>query len=73
MTITFHGHVSKMEIHCGGEMELTIQTPMDPCNGKPLVVRIPAAQAQHWMPGRIVSFTLYTLHDGVKGEGNAQD
>jgi hypothetical protein len=61
MTITFQGHVEAMSATGMGEIELSIVTPMDPCNGKPFVVRIPADQAKHWIPGRMVSFTLYTL------------
>jgi hypothetical protein len=60
MTITFNGHVAEMK-HSGSEIELTLITPMDPCDGKPFIVRIPASQAKHWIPGRVVSFTLYTM------------
>ncbi len=65
MTITFNGHVSSMSVGGPGEVELTIETPMDPCGGQVIRVRIPAAQAQHWLPNRIVSFTLYTLSDDL--------
>ena len=67
MTITFQGHVSEMKRDGSEEMLLTIYTPQDPCDGKPFIVRIPAAQAKHWLPGRMVSFTLYTLPEPTGG------
>lgn len=70
MTIVFQGHVSKMEATGAGEIEVTIQTPMDPCDGKPIAVRMSQVEAKHWMPGRMVSFTLYTLPDGVREDGS---
>jgi hypothetical protein len=66
MTIVFQGHVAEMKT-AGSELELTIQTPMDPCNGKPFVVRIPATESKHWIPGRMVSFTIYTLPEPAQG------
>ncbi len=61
MTITFQGHVSEMRGGGANSIVLTIQTPMDPCGGKPFIVAIPSSQAKHWLPGRMVSFSLYTL------------
>ena len=61
MTITFQGHVAEMKRDGSDEMLLTIHTPQDPCDGKPFIARIPAAQAKHWLPGCMVSFTIYAL------------
>ena len=66
MTITFQGHVQSMTAVSNGEVELTIITPMEPTSGKSFIVRVPAKDAQHWLPGRMVSFTVYALPDGVK-------
>lgn len=60
MTITFQGHISEMKVGAEG-MDLVIQTPTAECYGKLFILRIPADQAKYWIPGRMVSFTLYTL------------
>lgn len=72
MTITFQGHVHSMSAVTVGQVELTIRTPMDPTGGKDFYVRIPAKDAQHWLPGRAVSFTIYSLPDpaGVAASGD---
>lgn len=69
MTITFNGHISKVELN-GPELLVCIQTPMEPCNGKPFVVNVPRADAAHWLPGQVVSFTIYTLPDPAGVEGS---
>lgn len=73
MTITFQGHVESMRVTTGGEVELTICTPMEPTSGKNFIVRVPAKNAQHWLPGRTVSFTVYALPDDVPGTSTTCD
>lgn len=63
MTIVFQGHVRAMtsEGAAPGMLAVTLATPMDPANGQDLTVQVPKSEAQHWIPGRMVSFTIYTL------------
>ncbi len=61
MTIVFQGHVKSLETASDGKLAATLVAPMAEADGKEWVVFIPYADCQHWMPGRIVNFTLYTL------------
>ena len=66
MTIVFQGHVRTMtaEGAAPGMLAVTLATPMDPANGQDLTVQVPKSEAEHWIPGRTVSFTIYTLPHG---------
>jgi hypothetical protein len=68
MTIVFQGHVKSLGAASApiGKLAVTLCTPMDPADGKEWIVFIPEAEAAQWLPGRIVSFTLYTLSPPAK-------
>ena len=59
MTIQFNGHVTKLEAVPDG-MEVHVATEQAKC-GHDIVLRMPLTQAEHWLPGRIVVVTAYTL------------
>ena len=59
MTIVFQGHVTKIEQghQC---VNVHVQPEMSACEHE-IVLRIPASDAAHWLPGRQVSVTAYAL------------
>lgn len=63
MTIVFQGRVRAITTDgaAPGKLAVTLATPMDPANGQDMKVLVPEAEAAHWIPGRTVSFTIYTL------------
>lgn len=62
MTIVFQGHVKAITQDAPlGKLAVTLATPMADANGKDWTVFVPQAEAQHWLPGLMVSFTIYTL------------
>lgn len=72
MTIVFQGHISRLDLHSAplGKVSVTLQTPMSETGGKEWNIYVPQAQAAHWLPGRVVSFTLYALATQDSGEGS---
>lgn len=60
MTIQFVGHVVSLT-GSGTSMDVLVNTETSACGTRNLVLHIPREQALHWLPGRIVQFTVYTL------------
>ena len=63
MTITFQGHVERVEVSREpGMIDVCIQTAQAEC-GQAVVLHIPKASAAHWLVGRQVQFTVYALEE----------
>lgn len=61
MTIVFQGHVQKIENGgIDGKLQVSIVTEAAVC-GQTITLAVEPSQAQHWLPGRHVSITAYTL------------
>jgi len=68
MTIVFQGHVRSITEHGAplGKLTVLLATPMADTNGADWTVMVPKEQAQHWLPGRMVCFTIYTQPPAVE-------
>ena len=60
MTIVFQGHVERVELGAESKLDVHVQTADAEC-GQVVVLRVPRSAATHWLPGRMVSFTVYAL------------
>ena len=60
MTVVFQGHVERVELGADGKLDVHVQTAAAEC-GQVVVLRVPRSTATHWLPGRMVSFTVYAL------------
>ena len=59
MTIIFTGHVAQVVLS-GINLDVHIQTAAEAC-GQTIVVHVPRSAANHWLPGRAVSLTMYAF------------
>jgi hypothetical protein len=67
MTIVFQGHVQQISTgNIDGKLQVSIVTEAAVC-GQTITLAVDPSQAQHWMPGRIVSITAYTLPEPSNG------
>ncbi len=63
MTITFQGHVERVEVSRElGMIDVCVQTAQAEC-GQVIVLHVPKASAAHWLVGRQVQFTVYALEE----------
>ena len=63
MTITFQGHVERVEVSRElGMIDVCVQTAQAEC-GQVIVLHVPKASAAHWLVGRQVQFTVYALKE----------
>lgn len=67
MTVTFQGHVASLETAAPAQVAVKLRTPMDPAGGHEMVLRLPAEEARHWLPGTMVQFTIYALAPQAPG------
>lgn len=60
MNIQFVGFVAALETASSGTL-VTVTCEMAAALGKNIQFIVPQDQAAHWLPGRTVQFTAYTL------------
>ena len=65
MTIVFQGHVQKLEGTPTG-VAVTIRPAISACPHD-IVLLVPRIDAANWLPGDLVSFTVYAMPGPSKG------
>ena len=62
MTIVFQGHIERVNLGADNSLDVHVRTPMVEC-GQVVVLHVPREASAHWLPGRLVSFTIYAFDD----------
>ena len=67
MTITFCGHIERVELGADNKLDVHVKTAMAEC-GQTVVLHVPRTAAAHWLPGRTVQWTVYALEAELGGK-----